>query len=175
MLIVGLGNPGKKYIKTRHNIGFRIIDVLAGKEKWNKSKKANCLYIKKQIENKDIELIKPMTFMNNSGKPVRYAQKKHNIPIEKILIIHDDIDLILGNIKISKGRGSAGHKGVGSIIQELKTNNFLRIRVGIQPKKGKPENVDKFVLGNFNQEEEKILKLIIQETLLILKTIISDG
>jgi len=175
MLIVGLGNPGKKYEKTRHNVGFRVVDVLAEKEKWNKSKNANYFYIKKQIKNKDVELIKPLTFMNDSGKSVRYAQKKHHIPAEKIIVIHDDIDLPLGKIKISKSRGSAGHKGIESIIREIKTNNFIRIRIGIQPKRGKPKNVDKFVLGNFNREEEKILKEIISKGLQILKIIIIKG
>jgi len=160
-LIVGLGNPEKKYNHTRHNIGFKIVNILAEKEKWKKSKKVECEYIKKQINNKDVELIKPMTFMNNSGKAVRYAQKKHNIPVEKIIVIHDDIDLPVGAIRISKNSSSAGHKGVQSIIQELGTKKFVRLRIGIRSKTNGfiPKiPTEKFVLKKFSLQEKKLIK-----------------
>lgn len=162
-LIVGLGNPGKKYEKTRHNIGFEVVDILAEKEKWKKSKKSGCEYIKKQINDKEVELIKPMTFMNDSGKAVRYAQKKHNIPVEKIIVIHDDIDLPVSTIRISKNSSSAGHKGVQSIIDELHTKNFVRIRIGIRTKEdliaGRPKlPTEKFVLKKFSLQEKLLIK-----------------
>jgi len=161
ILIVGLGNPGRKYNHTRHNIGFNVVDILAEKEKWRKSKKTKCDYIKKQISNKNVELIKPMTFMNDSGKAVKYAQKKYNIPSEKIFIIHDDIDLPVGAIRISKNSSSAGHKGVQSIIDELHTKNFVRIRIGIRPKTNGfvlKLPTEKFVLKKFSSQEKPLIE-----------------
>lgn len=163
ILIVGLGNPGKKYTHTRHNIGFQVADTLAQKSKWEGNKKANCFYIRKHISDKDVEIIKPLSFMNESGKPARYIQKKHNIKIQNIIVIHDDIDLPLGKIKISANRSSAGHKGVKSIINELDTQNFTRLRIGILPLRVRlvRENTEKFVLGKFNKQEQKIIAKVI--------------
>ena len=146
ILIVGLGNPGKKYKKTRHNVGFQVIDVL-----------------KKSLDpaqDKGIILLKPQTYMNKSGKEVKSLITKYKIPISNLWVIHDDIDLLLGTIRVSKNVSSAGHKGVQSIIDELKTKNFSRIRIGILPKTGKPKNVEKFVLEKFTKEEKKIVKKV---------------
>ena len=162
-LIVGLGNPGEKYKKTRHNLGFLMVNYLAAGDEWKENKKANCLYIKKQIGLEEIELIKPLTFMNNSGKAVNYIQKKHRLKPEDIIIIHDDIDLPLGEIKIQKGRGSAGHKGVQSIINQLGSKDFIRIRLGIKPVENQSSDTEKFVLEKFTIQEEKIVQEIIEK------------
>lgn len=169
ILVVGLGNPGHKYKKTRHNVGFLALDFIAETDKWQESKKANCLYLKKQMASKIIELIKPLTSMNNSGKCVRYIKRKHCIESKDIIVIHDDIDLLIGTIRISQNISSAGHKGVQSIINELGTKNFTRIRIGIQPKTGKPQNTEKFVLQKFTKDEEKIIKKIIEKVIEIIK------
>jgi len=147
ILIVGLGNPGKKYEKTKHNIGFRIIDE-----------------VEKRKLSKKVMLFKPSTFMNNSGKEIKDLTKTYAPDPKNLIIIHDDIDLPLGKIRISENRGAGGHKGVESIIKELKTKNFIRFRVGIQPEKGKSKNVERFVLRPFNKEEETIVKKIIKKT-----------
>jgi len=178
ILIVGLGNPGKKYNHTRHNIGFEVVNILAKKEKWKKSKKAGCEYIRRQISNKDVELIKPMTFMNDSGKAVRYAQKKHNIPIEKIIVIHDDIDLPVGAIRISKNSSSAGHKGIQSIIQELGTKEFIRLRLGIRAKTNDfiPKiPTEKFVLKRFSLPEKKLIKKAINQSVQAISFTLEKG
>jgi len=156
-LIVGLGNPGSKYIKTRHNIGFMVLDVLAEGEEWKENKKANCLYLKKQINSEEVELVKPLTFMNNSGKAVNYIKQKHYIKPEDILVIHDDIDLPLGEIKIQQNRSSAGHKGVQSIIDALGTKDFVRMRIGIRPEQLTQETED-FVLEKFTPQEQEIIE-----------------
>ncbi len=155
LLIVGLGNPGKEYEKTRHNIGFRVIDELA-KQKPN-----------------DVVLLKPQTFMNNSGEAVFAAVNFYKIKPADLWVIHDDIDLPIGEIKISENRGSAGHKGVESIIQKLGTKDFNRIRIGICPTKGKPEAVEKFVLQNFTKTEEKTIKEVIERTIQTIQDSIS--
>ncbi|MCH7759694.1 aminoacyl-tRNA hydrolase [Patescibacteria group bacterium] len=161
-LIVGLGNPGEKYEKTRHNIGFRIVDLLVDKTGWKKNKKANCLYTKKQIGKQLVEIIKPHNLMNNSGQSVKYIQKKHYLKVENIMVVHDDIDLPLGTIRIGQNISSAGHKGIQSIIDHLGTQNFIRFRIGIRPLNEKPIETEKFVLKNFNKEEKKIIDQIIE-------------
>lgn len=143
ILIIGLGNPGKKYQNTRHNIGARVVDKLP--------KRSGSI------------VVKPQTFMNQSGKAVKALIKFNKTNPENLWIIHDDIDLPLGKIRISKGRGSGGHKGVQSIINELGTKDFWRLRIGVSPKSGKPQNVEKFVLQNFTKSEEKIIKEVIEK------------
>jgi len=163
-LIAGLGNPGTKYEKTRHNVGFLAMDFLAENQEWKKSRRANCLYIRKDISGQETELIKPLAHMNNSGKAVNYIAKKHRIKPEDIIVIHDDIDLLLGEIKVQEGRGSAGHKGVQSIIDQLGTKNFTRIRIGIRPvESGEIIETEKFVLEKFTSEEKEIIERAIKK------------
>ncbi|MDP2664716.1 MAG: aminoacyl-tRNA hydrolase [bacterium] len=151
-LIVGLGNPGKKYEKTRHNAGFMVLDELEKKEL------------------PQARLLKPDTFMNNSGGAVKKEMQKLKIKNQSLIIIHDDIDIPLGKIKVSKGSGSAGHKGVESIIQSLGTKEFIRIRIGILPPEGKPEDVETFVLKNFKKEELSLLNTAIESALSTLES-----
>ena len=143
-LIVGLGNPGKKYAKNRHNVGFRVVDAL-----------------EKEISSPDIILLKPDTFMNNSGKAVLKLANKYRLSPTQIWVIHDEIDLPFGKIRVSKDSSSAGHKGIKSIIDELGTKEFNRLRIGIKPQ----YNIDTtdFVLKNFTEKEEKELKEIIKK------------
>ncbi len=163
-LIIGLGNPGKQYAKTRHNIGFMVLDFLIEKDKWNSSKKAKAEYFKKEINGVEVELYKPQAFMNNSGQAVAYAAKKHNLTAEDIIVVHDDKDLPLGKIKVQTDSGSAGHNGVKSIMDHLKTKNFTRIRVGIaSDNPRKMVDTSKFVLNRFGLLEKGKVKQAIQE------------
>lgn len=174
-LIVGLGNPGEKYKNTRHNIGFRILDEFRKENNFPSftlSKKLNSLISEKELEGKKVLLAKPQTFMNNSGQAVKTLLIFYKIKRATLIVIHDDIDILLGKIKIIKNRGSAGHKGVESIIEELKTKNFTRMRVGIQPKEGKPKNPEKFVLQNFTNKEKKVIKEAFKKTSRALKIIL---
>ena len=158
ILIFGLGNPGEKYKNTRHNIGTRIIREL------------------ESLNLKNVVLVKPTTFMNESGKTVKALYAKYKIKDTRyVLVIHDDIDLPLGEIRIVKNRGAGGHKGVESIIKELKTKNFIRFRIGICPKTGKPKNPEKFVLQKFNKEEGKTLKEVIKKTAKALEFFLKEG
>lgn len=173
-VIIGLGNPGEKYQKTRHNIGFMFLDFLAGENAgWKFNKKFNALI----LEKKDLTLIKPMNFMNNSGITVRsffdyykLLPKKlgffvnKNSDLSDILIVaHDDLDINFGNYKLSVGAGSAGHNGVISIINHLKTKNFTRIRFGINNEFKKNIPGEKFVLQDFSKEESDKLLNIFKE------------
>jgi peptidyl-tRNA hydrolase, PTH1 family len=143
-LIVGLGNPGEKYQNTRHNIGSRIIDEL------------------EPLDLKGTILARPTTFMNESGRAVKKLVSKYKIPFSKLIVIHDDIDIPIGKIKISKNSGAGGHKGVESIIENLGTKDFIRLRIGIQPESGKPKRAENFVLKNFSKKEEKILEKVME-------------
>src|SRR4030042_1372963 len=176
ILIVGLGNPGKKFNGTRHNIGFLVVDEFLKKNDfpdWKKSKSNLCLYTKKEVAGKKIEIIKPLVFMNNSGQVVKSVFKKHNLKLKDILVIHDDIDLPLGKIRIAKDRGAGGHKGVNSIIENLRTKNFIRLRMGIQPETGKPQKIEKYVLQKFSKTEEEIIKSVLKKVCLAIRMILT--
>jgi PTH1 family peptidyl-tRNA hydrolase len=175
VIIVGLGNPGKKYINTRHNIGFEIIDVFAKENNFPEfrlNKKFNALVSEKE----NILLVKPQTFMNESGISVKKLagvrpplNQRGSDPrnLRNLYIIHDDIDLPLGKIRISKNRGSAGHKGVESIIKELSTKNFTRIRIGIHPScfHASVHGSKEFVLEKFKKEEKELLNQAAQQAI----------
>jgi PTH1 family peptidyl-tRNA hydrolase len=183
IIIVGLGNPGKKYINTRHNIGFEIIDIFAKENNFPEfklSKKSNALISENVINGKKIILAKPQTFMNNSGISVKKLagvrpplNQRGSDPrnLRNLYIIHDDIDLPLGKIRISKNRGSAGHKGVESIIKELGTKNFTRIRIGIRPPcfRALVYRSKEFVLEKFKKEDKELLNQAIQQALIEIK------
>jgi PTH1 family peptidyl-tRNA hydrolase len=159
-LIVGLGNPGKEYEKTRHNAGFLFLDFLresCGFEpfqpntKWKGSVSAGMHDGEKTI------LLKPETFMNRSGESVRSVMDFFKIPVDNIIVIHDDLDIASGTFRIAKGSGAAGHNGVSDLIEKLGTKDFTRIRIGIgRP----PENIpaDAFVLSPFASEELGVLE-----------------
>ena len=178
ILIVGLGNPGIKYKRTRHNIGFRVLDELQEENDFPDfkfSKKFNALISKKDTGKEKIILVKPKTFMNNSGQAVRKLSTYYSLPTISLIVVHDDIDLPLGKIRISKKRGSAGHKGVESIIKELGNKNFIRLRIGIRNQESGVKNSEKFVLKNFIKEEEKIVEKITKKNCSALKIILSKG
>lgn len=176
LLIAGLGNPGPKYQKTRHNLGFRAVEEFQKENNFPNfkfSKKFNAEISEGILGQEKIILAKPQAFMNLSGQSVKSLIL--NLKPKTLIVIHDDIDLPLGKIKISKDSGAGGHKGVESIINYLKNKNFIRIRVGIQPGKGKPENVENFVIKNFTKEEEKILQETISKTTKAIEILLRNG
>jgi len=169
-IIIGLGNPGKKYENTRHNVGFMTIDEFARKNgfpDFKLEKKFDALI----SENEKLLLAKPETFMNESGISAKKILSKKNI--EDVIVVHDDIDLPVGKIKIVKDRGSAGHKGVESIIQNIGNNNLIRIRIGIAGSEDvKAKSV---VLKKFTKEEQKILSETIQKASEALDLFLREG
>ncbi|MDP2736136.1 MAG: aminoacyl-tRNA hydrolase [bacterium] len=151
-LIVGLGNPGTEYERTRHNAGFMVLDEFARRHDFPEFvflKKHSSLLSEGTLGRTKVLLAKPQTFMNSSGKAVRSLMAVR----PALILIHDEIDLPLGEVRVSRARGSAGHKGVESVMQELKTKDFSRIRVGVRPKTGKPARTEQFVLKPFTKEE----------------------
>ena len=171
-LIVGLGNPGKNYQKTRHNIGFMILDAWQARLQesscpdWNLSKKFNAEICEFNIKKEKVILAKPMTYMNASGQSVQLIAHYYKIKSHDIIVVHDDKDIDLGKIKIQNEKNSAGHNGVQSIMDHLKTKDFTRIRIGVASQnKRKMTNTAKFVLNKFGLTEKSKLKTVIQDTI----------
>lgn len=172
-LVVGLGNPGEKYENTRHNIGFETLDSLLKKyssvkdSNWEDSKKTKSLIKKTAICNASVLLAKPLTYMNNSGMAISLLLQYYKIKPEELIVIHDELDLPLGKLQIRFGGGSAGHNGIESIISAIKTDQFLRIRMGIgHPKRidgtkfntRKHRSVEGYVLAPFEDHEAKEIR-----------------
>lgn len=171
-LIIGLGNPGKKYQKTRHNIGSRMIDELRSSLALRSTRAIGEL---KSSNSGNVILVKPTTFMNESGKAAKNLLRTYRLKPDDLVVIHDDIDLPLGKIRIVKNRGAAGHKGVESIIKELKIKNFIRFRIGVCPKTGKPRSPERFVLQKFHKEEERVIKEVIKKTAEAIDFFLKEG
>ena len=152
-LVVGLGNPGKEYDKTRHNIGFMVLDDYLGNVKW--STKFNALYYESVINQEKVLFIKPLTYMNNSGNAVGEFVRYFNIDMKDILIIQDDLDLNVGDYKLKCHSSSGGHNGIKSIISFLGNQDFSRLKVGIGSVK-KDQVID-YVLGKFSKIELQTL------------------
>jgi PTH1 family peptidyl-tRNA hydrolase len=156
-IIAGLGNPGKEYAQTRHNIGFLALDVLASKSCLTFDKtRFDSEYVKARIKGKDVFLIKPLTYMNRSGLSIYKFAAYYKIEIQDIIIVHDDMDLDFGKIKIVKSRGHGGHNGVRSIIEAFGSNDYIRVRVGVgHPSSGR--DITGHVLGGFSPDEMLLL------------------
>lgn len=174
-LIVGLGNPGSEYEKTRHNMGFNVINKIAEKYNISFSKaKFNGIYGNGEIENEKVILLKPQTFMNLSGDSVIEYVNFYKVDFDKIIIIYDDIDTVPGKIRIRKKGGPGTHNGMKSVVSRLNTENFARVRVGI----GMPEfknDLINFVIGNIPDDELKVLEIGIEKATEAIISIIKDG
>ncbi len=174
-LIVGLGNPGERYESTRHNLGFMVIDLLAGELNIPvKRNECNSLIGLANFDNQRVELAKPQTYINLSGDAIACLTKKENRSLNKIIVIVDDLALPFGSIRI-RGKGSdGGHNGLKSIIGRTKTKDFIRLRIGIQP--DHPiSNTKKFVLENFSKKDSEKLKEVLERSADAIRCVIVEG
>lgn len=160
-VVIGLGNPGKDYTNTRHNVGFDTIDILARRNKIDLTKiKFKAVYGEGRIGNEKVLLVKPQTFMNNSGLSVREIIQFYKVPIENIIVIVDDIDIEFASVRV-KQKGSAGsHNGLKSIIYHLQDENFPRVKIGIGKKHPNQDLAD-FVLSRFSKEDRQDIEEIL--------------
>jgi PTH1 family peptidyl-tRNA hydrolase len=159
-LLVGLGNPGKKYEYNRHNIGYLSIDkLLSCFGEYTERKKFNSILYEIKLNSQKILLAKPLTYMNNSGEPINQLINYYKIPSSNVFVFHDELDIPFGNIKLKKGGGNAGHNGLKSLVSHL-NNDFIRIRIGISHP-GSKELVSNYVLNNFSSNEKKSLDTIL--------------
>lgn len=173
--VIGLGNPGNKYKWTRHNVGFDTIDCLGEIYNVNISKiKHKSVYGETRIGNEKVLLVKPQTYMNNSGISVMDIQKYYDIPTENIIVVYDDIDIGFGDLRI-RPKGSAGsHNGMKSIIYHLQDDNFPRVRIGVGRPEGK-QDLASFVLSRFNNEERGEIDTTIKDAAKAVECIIAQG
>ena len=174
-LIVGLGNPGREYRLTRHNIGFLAVDAIAKGAGISLGKvQFKALIGQGKINGQKIILAKPQTYMNLSGQAVCGILKFYKIPKENLLVIHDDIDLPFGTIRIRPGGGSAGQKGIGSIIERLGTQDFARMRLGLGRPPGQMDPKD-YVLQSFSKTDEAFLQSFLQKAGEAVSEFVSHG
>ena len=174
-LIVGLGNPGREYEKTRHNLGFMLVDLLAEQSRsLVKREECRSLVGRAEIENQMIELVKPQTYMNLSGEAMSCLLKKPDRSIEKLVVVSDDLALPFGSIRVRPKGTHGGQNGLRSIIDCLGTQEFTRLRIGIQPEHP-ISNTKNFVLENFSREESKIVEKVLETAADAIRSIISEG
>lgn len=174
IIVAGLGNPGKRYQNTRHNLGFITIDQIAEKHGIKVSKIAfKALVGEGMIEGKKVILVKPQTYMNLSGESIREVLEYYKEKPENLIVIYDDIDIESGKIRIRK-KGSAGtHNGMRSVIYQIRDDEFPRIRIGIKREKKSP--LRDFVTGGFSKEEKPLLEEAVRKSVGALETILSEG
>ncbi len=184
-IVVGLGNPGEEYVETRHNVGRMVLDAFKKThdlKDWQMDPKLKSLKIEAKVGKSKALFLKPETFMNKSGDAVKSLVKSKKIA-ETLIVIHDDLDLPLGKIKISFAKSSGGHKGVESIMRAIKTEDFIRLRLGISAETAsgkikKPQGEEKVIdtiLGDFKEKETTELKKTIKKAVTALELIITEG
>lgn len=175
-LVVGLGNPGGKYALTRHNVGFMALDAYCasvGDPRWKEEKKA--LVTRLTIDGEDVLFVKPQTYMNLSGESVRALLDYYKIRLENLIVIHDDIDQGFGAIKIHKNRGAGGHNGLKSLNEQLGTQDYVRLKLGVGRPPHPKMDVASYVLQNFSTEEQGHLHEFLATAGDALESLVFDG
>lgn len=155
LLVVGLGNPGREYERDRHNVGWQIVDELGRRHGASFRGKFSGRLAEVRVGDERLALLKPETFMNESGRSLAGASAFFKVPVERILVVHDEVDLETGRLQVRAGGGLAGHNGLRSIARSLGSQEFLRLRVGVgRPERGDPRPVADYVLSPFAPEED---------------------
>jgi PTH1 family peptidyl-tRNA hydrolase len=152
LLVAGLGNPGREYARTRHNVGFMVCDELARRHGASFRSKFSGELAEMRLDESRIALLKPQTFMNESGRSVGAAVRFFKVPPGSLLVLHDEVDLDPGRLQVRLGGGLAGHNGLRSVAQHLRTHDFVRLRIGVgRPERGDPRPMAEFVLAPFDE------------------------
>ena len=181
-MIIGLGNPGKRYVNNRHNVGFRCVDFFARKQGISLiQRKARSQLGVGEVEGVKVVLAKPRTFMNLSGDAVAALRRRYRVRVEDLLVIYDDLDLPLGTIRIRERGSSGGHKGMKSIITRIGSQEFPRLRVGIAPRQEeagaskKAVDAVEYVLSDFTSQERAVLRKVYPEVAAAIRCLLTDG
>lgn len=172
-LVVGLGNPGRKYSRTRHNIGFLVAEAFAEERGWEFQEKAEYRICRGSMGGETIALLEPLTFMNRSGSAVRQVMSRSNAIPERLIVIQDDLDMPTGRLRIRKTGSSGGHRGVQSIIESIGSKDFIRIKIGIGRDPFVP--AEEFVLSKFSKSELSTVKDAVSRALEAIGSIITEG
>jgi PTH1 family peptidyl-tRNA hydrolase len=174
LLVAGLGNPGREYEHTRHNAGWLVVDEVARRLGGSWRSKFSGSLAEVRLGEQRLALLKPETYMNESGRSVAAAARFFKVPAESILVVHDDVDLEPGRLQARRGGGLAGHNGLRSLAQDLGTQDFLRLRIGVgRPGRGDPRPVADWVLSPFAPEED--IEALIARAADAVETIASEG
>jgi peptidyl-tRNA hydrolase, PTH1 family len=175
-LVVGLGNPGPDYAETRHNVGFRVVELLAARAGGGRFSRhrTNSDVLEARLAGRRVVLAKPRTYMNVSGGPVAGLAKYFSVPIEDLVVVHDDLDLGFGVVRLKRGGGEGGHNGLRSISSALGTKDYLRVRFGIGRPPGRQDPAD-FVLKRFSGSEKKELEFAVDLAADAAEALLSDG
>lgn len=175
-LVVGLGNPGERYASTRHNIGARVVERLAEQlgVRFRKARFLPLLVAEAKVDGERVWLVRPMTFMNISGPPVASFARRHRIGPDRIVVCQDEIDLAFGSLRLKQGGSTAGHRGLDSLSQALRTKDFSRVRLGVGRPPGRKEAAD-HVLDTFAKREREDVELLIEDAADAVLTLIHEG
>ena len=174
LLVVGLGNPGREYARDRHNVGFMVVDELARRHEATFRAKFNGRIGELRLDGSRVALLKPETFMNESGRAVQAAARYYKLTPERLLAVSDEVDLAPGRLQVRLGGGLAGHNGLRSVARHLGTQEFIRLRVGVgRPERGDPRPVADYVLSPFPDEDD--VKAIVARSADAVETIVRDG
>ncbi|MEV6429239.1 MULTISPECIES: aminoacyl-tRNA hydrolase [unclassified Nocardia] len=164
-LVVGLGNPGPEYERTRHNVGFMVADVLAERVggRFAVHKKSGADLLQARLDGRQVLIAKPRSFMNLSGRPVAALARFFSVPLTEVIVIHDELDLPFGAVRLKRGGGEGGHNGLRSVSSALTTKDYLRVRFGIGRPPGRQDPAD-YVLKPFSAPERKEVPVIVEQT-----------
>ncbi|WP_047869793.1 aminoacyl-tRNA hydrolase [Nocardiopsis sp. RV163] len=172
-LVVGLGNPGPKYAGNRHNAGFLVVEALAGGERW-KAHKAHAEVVETRLDGVPVVLAKPRSFMNLSGGPVSGLARFYKVPIERIVVVHDEMDIDFGALKLKKGGGPGGHNGLKSMTSSLSSPDYIRVRFGVGRPPGRMDPAA-YVLKDFSSTERAELDLNVERAADAVRTVLTEG
>jgi PTH1 family peptidyl-tRNA hydrolase len=174
-LIVGLGNPGPRYAATRHNVGFAVVELLAARAGARfKVHRSRCEIAETRVAGRPVVLAKPVTYMNEAGGPVNAAARFFKVPTERVVVVHDDLDLPFGAVRLKCGGGAGGHNGLRSVTAALGSPEYARVRFGIGRPPGRQDPAD-FVLREFGSAERKELGYLVDRAADATEALLSDG
>jgi PTH1 family peptidyl-tRNA hydrolase len=174
LLVAGLGNPGREYARTRHNVGWMVVDELARRHGGSWRSKFSGQLAELRVDTSRLALLKPETYMNESGRSIAAAARFFKTPVESVLVVHDDVDLDEGRLQARLGGGLAGHNGLRSIARDLGSQEFLRLRIGVgRPGRGDRRSIADFVLAPFDPEKD--VGAIVARGADAVETLVRDG
>jgi PTH1 family peptidyl-tRNA hydrolase len=175
LLVVGLGNPGDEYARTKHNVGAEVVGLLAGRHGAKLKKgKERALADEVTVSGKRVALAVPLTYMNDSGESVRLLVRRYGVEPHRLVVVHDELDLPVGALKLKAGGGLAGHNGLRSIKAHLHTDEFLRVRIGVGKPVSKERGAD-HVLSKFAKRERAEIDVVLEHAADAVETIVADG
>jgi peptidyl-tRNA hydrolase, PTH1 family len=174
-LIIGLGNPGGEYARTRHNVGWMALDELEARGRFSRERREGPARVREgSVDGYDLVTARPQTYMNISGRAAVHLLRKYGVPVEDLVVVHDDVDLPLGRIRLKRGGGAAGQKGVLSIADSLRSQDFMRVRIGVSRPPERDQMVD-HVLNGFTPDEREQLRHVLPRAADSVMALVRDG